>query len=160
MERNSQPTGLVNVIISLVAAAVGIYISRQTASVSDEVVSAFLGLGFLVTLFSYFQMRMEAREKLEKLELDELAKATRSTTLFEGTDAEAFPARRAREQFERWLVPGFCILLLLLQGLTVWWVWSKTINPAAAEVKTSLPLMASFFGFLFFLQFLPGRFSV
>ena len=62
MERNSQPTGLVNVIISLVAAAVGIYISRQTASVSDEVVSAFLGLGFLVTLFSYFQMRMEARE--------------------------------------------------------------------------------------------------
>ena len=79
MERNSQPTGLVNVIISLVAAAVGIYISRQTASVSDEVVSAFLGLGFLVTLFSYFQMRMEAREKLEKLELDELAKATRST---------------------------------------------------------------------------------
>ena len=160
MERNSQPTGLVNVIISLVAAAVGIYISRQTASVSDEVVSAFLGLGFLVTLFSYFQMRMEAREKLEKLELDELAKATRSTTLFEGTDAEAFPARRAREQFERWLVPGFCILLLLLQGLTVWWVWSKTINPAATEVKTSLPLMASFFGFLFFLQFLPGRFSV
>ena len=74
--------------------------------------------------------------------------------------SEAFPARRAREQFERWLVPGFCILLLLLQGLTVWWVWSKTINPAAAEVKTSLPLMASFFGFLFFLQFLPGRFSV
>ncbi len=160
MERNLQPTGLVNLLISLLAAALGTYISRQTASVTDEVVSVFLGLGFLVTLFSFFQMRMEAREKLEKLELDELAKSARSTTLFEGTDAEAFPARRAREQFERWLVPGFCIVLLALQGLTVWWVWSKTINPAAAEVKTSLPMMASFFGFLFFLQFLPGRYSV
>lgn len=160
MERNSQPTGLVNLLIALVAAALGTYISRQTASLADEVVSVFLGLGFLVALFSYFQMRMEAREKLEKLELDELAKSARTTTLFEGTDAEAFPARRAREQFERWLVPAFCILLLALQGLTVWWVWSKTLNPVATEVKSSLPMMAAFFGFLFFLQFLPGRYSV
>ncbi len=161
MERNLQPTGLVNLLISLVAAGVGTYISRQTASLSDEVVSVFLGLGFLVTLFSYFQMRMEAREKLEKLELEELAKSARSTTLFEGTDAEAFPARRAREQFERWLVPAFCILLLAVQGLTVWWVWRQTLNPAVGEVKVSLlPMMAAFFGFLFFLQFLPGRYSV
>lgn len=160
MERNLKPTGLVNLLISLAAAAGGTYISRQTASVTDEVVSAFLGLGFLVTLFSYFQMRMEAREALEKLELDELAKSARSATLFEGTDAEAFPARRAREQFDRWLVPAFCVVLLVLQGLTVWWVWRQTLNPAAAEVKASLPMMASFFGFLFFLQFLPGRYSV
>lgn len=160
MERNLQPTGLVNLLISLVAAGVGVVISRQTASLTDEVVSVFLGLGFLVALFSYFQMRMEAREKLEKLELDELAKSARSTTLFEGTDAEAFPARRAREQFERWLVPAFCLLLLAAQGLTVWWVWSKTINPVATEAKSSLPMMAAFFGFLFFLQFLPGRYSV
>ncbi len=160
MERNLQPTGLVNLLISLVAAGVGIFISRQTASLTDEVVGVFLGLGFLVALFSYFQMRMEAREKLEKLELEELAKSARSTTLFEGTDAEAFPARRAREQFERWLVPAFCLLLLAVQGLTVWWVWSKTINPAVAEARASLPMMAAFFGFLFFLQFLPGRYSV
>lgn len=160
MERNLQPTGLVNLLISLVAAAVGTYISRQTASVADEVVSVFLGLGFLVAFFSYFQMRMEAREKLEKLELDELAKSARSSTLFEGTDTEAFPARRAREQFERWLVPAFCLLLLAVQGLTVWWAWNKTINPPVVEVKVSLPMMAAFFGFLFFLQFLPGRYSV
>ena len=160
MERNSQPTGLVNLIIALLTAAVGTYISRQTAGITDEVVSAFLGLGFLVALFSYFQMRMEAREKLEKLELDELAKSARSTTLFEGTDAEAFPARRAREQFERWLVPAFCILMLVLQGLAVWWVWQQTINPPAAAVKTSLPMMAAFFGGLFFLQFITGRYAV
>jgi len=47
------------------------------------VVSVFLGLGFLVTLFSYFQARMEVRERLEKLQLDELAKSARNTTLFE-----------------------------------------------------------------------------
>lgn len=160
MERNLKPTGLVNLLIALAAAGGGAFIAGRTASVTDEVVSVFLGLSFLVALFSYFQMRMEAREKLEKLELDELAKSVRSTTLFEGTDAEAFPARRAREQFERWLVPAFCILMLVLQGLAVWWVWRQTINPAAAEVQASLPMMASFFGFLFFLQFLPGRYSV
>lgn len=160
MQRNLQPTGLVNVLISLAAAGGGTYIARQTAALTDEVVSVFLGLGFLVALFSYFQARMEVRERLEKLELDELAKSARNTTLFEATDAEAFPARRAREQFERWLVPGFCLVLLALQGLAAWWVWSKTINPAVGEAKASLPMMASFFGFLFFLQFLPGRYSV
>lgn len=160
MQRNLQPTGLVNVLISFAAAGGGTYIARQTAALTDEVVSVFLGLGFLVALFSYFQARMEVRERLEKLELDELAKSARNTALFETTDAEAFPARRAREQFERWLVPVFCLVLLALQGLAAWWVWSKTINPSVGEAKASLPMMASFFGFLFFLQFLPGRYSV
>lgn len=160
MERNLKPTGLVNLLIALAAAGIGGYIARQTASYTDEVVGVFLGLGFLVALFSYFQMRMEAREKLEKLELDELAKSARSTTLFDGTDAEAFPARRAREQFEKWLVPAFCILLLALQVTAVWWLGKQVLNPEAREVKSSLPMMAAFFGFLFFLQFLPGRYSV
>ena len=160
MERNLKPTGLVNLLIALAAAGLGTYIARSTASYADEVVSVFLGLGFLVALFSYFQMRMEAREKLEKLELDELAKSARSTTLFDGTDAEAFPARRAREQFERWLVPAFCLVLLVLQVAAAWWLGKQVLNPDAREVRNSLPMMAAFFGFLFFLQFLPGRYSV
>jgi regulator of protease activity HflC (stomatin/prohibitin superfamily) len=160
MERNLKPTGLVNLLIALAATGIGGYIARATASYTDEVVGVFLGLGFLVALFSYFQMRMEAREKLEKLELDELAKSARSTTLFDGTDAEAFPARRAREQFERWLVPAFCLILLALQVAAVWWLGKQVLNPEAREVRSSLPMMAAFFGFLFFLQFLPGRYSV
>lgn len=160
MERNLKPTGLVNFLIALAAGGLGMAISRGTASYADEVVSIFLGLGFLVALFSYFQMRMEAREKLEKLELDELAKSARSTTLFEGTDAEAFPARRAREQFERWLVPAFCIVLLVLQVASVFWLGKQVLNPDARGVNSSVPMMAAFFGFLFFLQFLPGRYSV
>ncbi len=160
MERNLKPTGLVNLLIALAAAGLGTYIARSTASYADEVVSVFLGLGFLVALFSYFQMRMEAREKLEKLELDELAKSARSTTLFDGTDAEAFPARRAREQFELWLLPAFCLVLLVLQVAAAWWLGKQVLNPDAREVRNSLPVMAAFFGFLFFLQFLPGRYSV
>ncbi|MBI5799842.1 MAG: protease modulator HflK [Verrucomicrobia bacterium] len=160
MERNLKPTGLVNLLFALAAAGVGTFIARATASYTDEVVGVFLGLGFLVALFSYFQMRMEAREKLEKLELDELAKSARNTALFEATDAEAFPARRAREQFERWLVPAFCIVLLVLQAAAAWWLGKQVLNPEAREVRASLPMMAAFFGFLFFLQFLPGRYSV
>ncbi len=160
MERNLKPTGLVNLLIALAAAGIGGYIARQTASYTDEVVGVFLGLGFLAAVFSYFQMRMEVREKLEKLELDELAKSARNTTLFEGTDAEAFPARRAREQFEKWLVPAFCIILLALQAGAAYWLGKQVLNPEARTVTASLPMMAAFFGFLFFLQFLPGRYSV
>lgn len=160
MQRNLQPTGLVNLLIALAAGAGALYIARNTASYTDDVASVFLGLGFLVALFSYFQMRMEAREKLEKLELDELAKSARNTTLFEGTDAEAFPARRAREQFEKWLVPAFCIVLLALQAGAAYWLGKQVLNPEARSVTSSVPLMASLFGFLFFLLFLPGRYSV
>jgi len=160
MERNLKPTGLVNLLIALAAAGMGGYIARATASYTDEVVGVFLGLGFLAAVFSYFQMRMEAREKLEKLELDELAKSARSTTLFEGTDAEAFPARRAREQFEKWLVPAFCVILLVLQAGAAYWLGKQVLNPEARPVTASTPMLASFFGFLFFLQFLPGRYSV
>ena len=69
--------------------------------------SVFLGLGVLVAFASWFQMRLEENERLEKLEMDELARTKGDSALFEAKDAEVFPARRAREQFEKFFVPGF-----------------------------------------------------
>ncbi len=51
-------------------------------------------------------MRLEERERLEKLELDELAKGHSGSALFEAKDAELFPAQRSREQFERYVAEG------------------------------------------------------
>ena len=85
--------------------------------------SIFLGLGALVAFVSWFQMRLEENERLEKLELDELAKSKGGSTLFEAKDAEVFPAQRAREQFEKFFVPGFGVLLLLLEAGGAWLLW-------------------------------------
>ena len=68
-------------------------------------------------------MRLEENERLEKLEVEELARAKGESTLFESKEAEVFPARRAREQFEKFFVPGFAVLLFLLEAGGAWLLW-------------------------------------
>ena len=71
------------------------------------------GSGFLVTLVSYFQMRLAERERLERLEYDELTKSPSASALFNKEECAALPARRSREQFEKFFIPGFTIALML-----------------------------------------------
>jgi len=69
-----------------------------------------------VAAVSWFQMRLEESERLERLELDELAKGHARAALFESKDSEMFPAQRSREQFERFFVrylPQCCALARL-----------------------------------------------
>src|SRR6266478_6811206 len=82
-----------------------------------------MALGVVIALVSWFQMRLEEQERLEKLEFDELARTGGSSSLFNTEDTETFPASRSREQFERFFVPGFTILLLLAQGAGAWLLW-------------------------------------
>jgi hypothetical protein len=60
-------------------------------------------------------MSLEGREQVEKLELDELSKSRGAASLFAASGADTFPARRSREQFERYFIPALTVLLLLLQ---------------------------------------------
>ena len=80
--------------------------------------------------------------------------------MFESKDAEVFPAQRAREQFEKYFVPGFTVLLFLLEAGGAWLLWrwvAKTTNAVAPDrAMTSLSL----FGIFALLLFLLGRFSV
>jgi regulator of protease activity HflC (stomatin/prohibitin superfamily) len=129
-------------------------------SLAGEAASIFLGLGALVAFASWFQMRLEENERLEKLEIDELARAKGDSALFDAKESEVFPARRSREQFEKFFVPGFAVLLFLLQagGAFLLWHWiSKTTNGIIdARAMPSLSLFAIFA----LLLFLLGRFSV
>src|SRR5215467_5470860 len=111
MERSVKPNGLINLLALLVVAVAGFAVARQSSSLAGQVCVLFLGVGVLVAAVSWFQMRLEERERLEKLELDELAKSHGSATLFEAKEADTFPAQRAREQFERYFVPVFTALL-------------------------------------------------
>lgn len=159
MERSIQKNGLVNLTVALAIFLAGFAVTAFAGSLAGQAASVFLGLGVLVTLVSWFQMRLEVNEQLEKLELDELARS-RGESLFAAKDAGSFPARNAREQFEKYFLPGFTVLLLLLQAGGAWlvWYWSGKNPTALKEVSATATL--SLFAIFALLLFLFGRFSV
>ena len=160
MERSIQKNGLINLLVLLAVGVAGLAVARYANSLAGQVSILFLGIGVLVAAVSWFQMRLEDRERLEKLELDELAKTHGGTALFEAKDAEVFPAQRSREQFERFFVPAFTVILFLLQAGGGWLLWrwlSQTTT--VSEVKQPITGLA-LFGLFALLLFVLGRFSV
>src|SRR5438067_3921206 len=123
MERSFQKNGVINLLALLVVGVAGFAVARYANSLAGQVCVILIGLGFLVAAVSWFQMRLEDRERLEKLEFDELAKSRGESALFESKEAELFPAQRSREQFERFFIPIFTALLFLIQGAAAVLVW-------------------------------------
>jgi regulator of protease activity HflC (stomatin/prohibitin superfamily) len=159
MDRSIQKNGLVNLALVLVIFLAGFAVTVFAGSLAGQAAAVFLGLAVLVTFVSWFQMRLEENERLEKLELDELARS-RGSSLFEARDSGSFPARNAREQFEKYFVPGFAILLLALEAGGAWllWHWSGK-NPAPLKAANAT-VAVSLFAIFALLLFLFGRFSV
>ncbi len=160
MERNVQRNGLINLVAAVVIFIAAFAATCFVNSLAGQGCSIFLGLGVLVAFASWFQMRLEENERLEKLEVEELARAKGESSLFKSQDAEVFPARRAREQFEKFFVPGFSVLLFVLEAGGAWLLWrwiGRTTNVIVPErAMASLSLFAIFALILFLL----GRFSV
>ncbi len=50
------------------------------------------------------------------MEMEELSKSRGSESLFTTAGADTFPARRSREQFERFFVPSFTIAVIPAPG--------------------------------------------
>ncbi len=159
MERSIQRNGLVNLLALLGVGAAGFAVARYDGSLAGQVASVFLGLGVLVAFVSWFQMRLEESERLEKFELEEMARSKGSATLFESKEAEVFPAARARQQFEKFFVPIFTALLLVLQagGAYFLWRWLSKL-PAIPPLKEEMVAL-SLFGLFALILFLLGRFS-
>jgi len=163
MERKTQRHGLINLVALALAGAASYAVASYGNTRAGMIGTVFLGLGALVALVSWFRMRLEEREYLEKFEFEELAKSAASTTLFNASDAEVFPAQRSREQFERFFVPAFTVLLLLLQavGAFLLWRWlGKVITTPLTEQQRTLELVPlAVFAGLFLLLFLLGKYS-
>lgn len=148
-----------NLTVALVIFLAAFGVTALAGSLAGQAASLFLGLGVLVTFISWFQMRLEANERLEKLELDELARS-RGASLFQAKDAGSFPARNAREQFDKYFVPGFTVLLFLLEAGGGWLLWFLSGNNPLALKDTSATAGLSLFAIFALLLFLFGRFSV
>ena len=160
MERNAQKNATVNLIAAVVTFIAAFAVTMFVNSLAGQAASIFLGLAVLVAFTGWFQMRLEENERLEKLEMDELARSQGESALFAAKDSEVFPARRAREQFEKFLVPGFCILLLLLEVGGAWLLWHWIARAAAGLIPGRAMPALSLFAIISLLLFLLGRFSV
>jgi modulator of FtsH protease HflK len=155
MERKRN--GVLNLLVLLVAGVCTFAVAKYANSLSAHVAVAFFGIGLLAAVVSWFQMGLEERERLEKLEFDELTRAKGSATLFEGGDSEAFPAQRSREQFEKVFVPAFSVLLLIAQGAGAWWLWRWLLQGIPAVRNTLITI--SLLGIFALVLFLVGKYS-
>jgi len=158
VDRSIQKNGLINLLALLAVGVAGFGAARYAHSLAGQVSAFYLGLGVLVAAASWFQMRLEERERLEKLELDELAKTKSSSTLFEAKDAEIFPAQRSRAQFERYFIPVFTVILFLLQGGGAYWLW-RWLAPKPTAGVTNPMVALALFGLFALVLFLLGKFS-
>lgn len=158
MERNIRTIGTVNWLTLLIAAALTVGLGRYSHSFAAQTLAVFFLIGKLVALISRFQMGLEEKERLEKLEFDELTREKASASLFNAGEADAFPARHAREQFEKWVLPIFTVLMVvgMVIEVVVLWNWLKgvTIEPVVQPMIT-----ASLFGVLALILFVLGKYS-
>jgi len=158
MDRNIQRVGLINWLLLLASGITVAAVSRYANAATGEAAVVFLIIGFLVSLVSYFQMRLRTSEQLEKLDYDELIKAKGASTLFAGGDGESFPAQKSREQFDRWMVPIFTVLLFFIQAGAAYWVWSRVNTATPSAIDKSSVAMAVF-AMLSLALFMFGRYS-
>ncbi len=160
MERNVQNNGLVNLMAAVLIFIAAFAVTVYGNSLGGQVASVFLGLGALVAFVSWFQMRLEENERLEKLEVAELARSRGESALFEAKDSDVFPARRAREQFEKFFVPGFAVLLFILESGGAWLLW-RWIGKVTTGIEPDRAMASlSLFAIFALVLFLLGRFSV
>jgi len=158
MDRNVQKIGWVNLAACLLVGIASQWLASYSGSTAGQVGVIFLGLGSLIAALSLFQMRLATQERLEKMDLDQLRKGAGSGALFESTAAELFPARRSRDQFDRFFVPAFAIGLFILEGLLAYELWRWMGQAAAPKVDQATITMALMAVFALIL-FLLGKYS-
>ena len=158
MEPNRTKLALTNLVALLAGGGAAFLVSQSSQVRSGYIALCFFGIGILITIVSYFQMRLVERERLERLEYDELTKAPSASALFNKDEASAMPARRSREQFEKFFVPGFTIVLMLAEFAGAFFLWRWLQKPS---VPMANPLLAgAILAIIGLVLFILGRFSV
>lgn len=152
MKSNLSRNLMLNMVVLLLVSAGAWLVALYLQSATGNLAALFGGFGFTIALITWMQLRLREREELEQIEFDELKRSRGDSTLFSGA-ADTFRAKRARATFERWVVPGFTIKLLILQGGTAFWLWhwlGKT-QPLMVERATVGMALFGLFALIFFL---------
>ena len=162
-QQNSKKLGLYNSIVLLAVTIGALILTLQTQSTVGLAGVVLLGIGTLIGFFSFIQSHLIDRERLEALEMQELDRTRGNESLFAGAAEDAYPARNARRQFEKWVVPGFSVLVLVGQvlGLLLVYIqlrggWNLS-DSLPDDSGSALPTM--FFALFMVVLFMMGKYS-
>ncbi len=158
MERNTQKIGLLNLLLLFTAAGITLALALYSGTLSGQVGTAIFGIGFLIASVSFFQMRLEERERLERFDFDELKKNKSAESLFTGAEEETLPAYQSRLQFDKYFVPGFALVVLILEALAcgLLWNWLKNVTVTAPKEPT---IALALFSTLAIILFVLGKYA-
>jgi len=160
-QQNSKKLGLINSIVLLVVTIGALYFTLQTSSPVGLGGVVLLGIGTLIGFFTFIQSHLIDRERVEALEMQELDRTRGNESLFAGAAEDAYPARNARRQFEKWVVPIFSVLVLIVQALGLLLVYGQlggwTLSSSAQASDSAMPIM--FFALFMVVLFMMGKYS-
>ncbi|SVC53259.1 uncharacterized protein METZ01_LOCUS306113, partial [marine metagenome] len=136
-------------------------LAQKTGSTVGLAGAVLLGIGTLIGFFSFIQSLLIDRERVEALEMQELDRTRGNESLFAGAAEDAYPARNARRQFEKWVVPGFSVLVLIGQVLGLVLVSSQlggwTLPFPTQGSDSAIPIMI--FALFMVVLFMMGKYS-
>jgi regulator of protease activity HflC (stomatin/prohibitin superfamily) len=158
MDQNTKRTGLMNWVVLLGAAIGMLLVSRYVSSSAAVMGTILTGYGLLVALLSYFHIGLLEREQFEKMEMEELSKSRGSESLFATAGGDTFPAKRSREQFERFFIPTLTALLFLLQAAGAYLPWQR-LEALSPIIPERAKLAMSLLGLMGIILFLLGKYS-
>ncbi|MGZ5530194.1 MAG: protease modulator HflK, partial [Limisphaerales bacterium] len=159
MDQSEKKIGLLNWIVLLVTSAAMLFVSRSVNSAAGVVATIIAGVGLLVALLSYFQMGLAEREQLERLEMEELAKSRGDSSLFASSADETFPAKRSREIFDKYFVPGFALVVFLFLSAGAYFSWTL-VGTMPPLNRDGAMLAMALVGLFALVLFLLGKYSV
>ncbi len=161
MDQNAKNKGLVNFLVLLAFGCAVFAVGQLANSLAALVASVFFGLGTLVAFVSWFQMRLEEREAAEKMEIEELARTKTSSTLFDDKETAFFPARSSREQFEKYFVTGFMVVMLIVEIVGAVLLWRGLGKVDFTGIPADRMMIATgLFAGMALILFMVGRFMV
>ena len=122
MDKHDVKGGFWNLALSLMAVVGGVVLVTSTGTSTAYAVLFFMGVGLVIAAVSWAHMLLANREQLEQMELEEVSRG-RNEALF--SEGDVLPAKRSREQYEKWGVPFVAVIILLIQ---VWGVYYLGFN--------------------------------
>ena len=143
MEKTNKSGALWNVAISFGAVVLTGIMAWKTTSTTALAVSFFLGLCLLVSLVGLLHLVLTDREGMEALEMDAIKAGRGGDALFE--QGEVLPAKRSREQFERWLVPVVAVVMLGMQLGGVYYIGFVKISMVLKGLESqTVPVLVEY----------------